>query len=222
MLNFPVIWIFIPRDFKGNGDYLIGLRAISNPCITALLAETAIKMAPSGWTLKKDGTKVVPLEDEIPHFVWHSSLCWMISINSNVPKIIKLENSRHWIIYNRFKKYLQTSKLVADHITFSGAKNNKIVSDKSVARYLSWWWNRGYLTWTFKIIVCCCYFGNLGRTIKNFEFLSKHTTYLVPMKEWLLRKLRLSVYVDSVDEVGSLQSMRTRHNFQPWNRLGID
>ena len=119
-----------------------------------------MKMAPSGWTLKKDGTKVVPLEAEIPHFVWHSSLCWMISINSNVPKIIKSENSRHWIIYNRFKKYLQTSKLVADHLTFSGSKNNKIVSDKSVARYLSWWWNRGYLTWPFKIIICYGYFGN--------------------------------------------------------------
>ena len=68
-----------------NYSYLIGLRAISNPWITALLAEAAMNIAPSGCTLRNDGMKVVPFDDEIPHLVWHSNLCWLISINRSVP-----------------------------------------------------------------------------------------------------------------------------------------
>ena len=77
-------------------SYLIGLRAISNPWITALLAEAAMNIAPSGCTLRNAGMNVVPFDDETPHLVWHSNLCWLISINRSVPRRTKNQEIVCW------------------------------------------------------------------------------------------------------------------------------
>ena len=79
---------------------------MSNACSTALFAEMATKMAPSGCTLKNEGIKVIPFAADIPHFVWHSNLCWTISISSKVPTI---NQDNNYMLIKAIRNYIQTN-----------------------------------------------------------------------------------------------------------------